>query len=251
MSTEALYRTRALIRYNAVLRLRDPSQLISYLVTPMIFMVLFQPLYQKALGAGAVEAVTGQLVMFSFFATAIVGHSIFIEREWQTWDRLRASRAARVELLIGKAVPVFVVLVFQQAVLIVYGCLVVGMEFPHSLPLLLMAMAVWGFTLLALGSALAIVVRSRGDLIVASDVGAIVISSIGGSMLPTSMMPGWAQAVAKYSPGYWGLGMFRHAIAGDAGPALRAALVCLVFGVVAGAVATYRLSHGWGRSALV
>lgn len=251
MSTEALYRTSALIRYNTLLRLRDPSQLISYLLTPMIFMVLFAPLYEKALGYGAVQAVTGQLVMFSFFATAIVGHSIFIEREWQTWDRLRASRAARTELLIGKAVPVFVVLLFQQTVLIVYGWLVVGMQLPRSVVLLAVAMAVWGFTMLALGSALAIVVRSRGDLIVATDVGAIVVSSIGGSMLPTSLMPVWARDLAPYSPGYWGLGMFRHAIAGDAGPTLRAALVCMAFGLVAGTVATYRLAHGWGRSALV
>jgi ABC-2 type transport system permease protein len=251
MSTEALYRTGALVRYNAVLRLRDPSQLISYLLTPMIFMVLFAPLYEKALGYGAAEAVTGQLIMFSFFATAIVGHSIFIEREWQTWDRLRASRAARVELLIGKAVPVFVVLLFQQTVLLVYGCLVVRMPFPRSVPLVVLAMVVWGFTMLALGSALAIVVRSRGDLIVATDVGAIVVSSIGGSMLPTSLMPGWARAVSPYSPGYWGLSMFRHAIAGDAGPTVSAALVCLAFGLAGGTVAVYRLAHGWGRSALV
>lgn len=251
LPTDALHRTSALVRYNMILRLRDPAQLISYLVTPMVFMVMFQPLYRQALGAGSVEAVTGQLVMFSVFAMAIVGNAIFVEREWRTWDRLRASRSARAELLIGKAIPVFAVLFFQQAVLVVYGWLVIGMPFPRSFGLLVLAMSVWGFTLMALGSALATLVRSRGDLIVACDVGAIVVSAIGGTMLPVSLMPGWAQAVAPFSPGYWGLAMLRSSIAGDLVGTVRPALVCLGIGVVAGAFATYRLAHGWGRSHLV
>jgi ABC-2 type transport system permease protein len=248
---DSLHRTGALIQYNMLLRLRDPSQLVSYLVAPMVFMLMLQPLYQQALGTGTVHAVTGQLVMFSVFSMAIVGNTIFVEREWRTWDRLRASRAARAELLLGKAVPVFTVLIFQQAVLLVYGMLVIGMPVPKSLGLVVLAVAVWGFTLMAMGSALATIVRSRGDLIVACDVGAILVSTIGGTFLPVSLMPGWAQAVAPFSPGYWGLSMLRDAVEGDASGTVHAMLVCLAIGAVTGAFATYRLAHGWGRSHLV
>ena len=251
LSADPLFRTGALIKYNALLRLRDPSQLISYLVTPMVFMVVFAPLYKKALGVDAVSAVTGQLVMFSVFSMAIVGNAIFVEREWRTWDRLRASRAAKAELLVGKAVPVFVVLVFQQLVLVGYGWLVVGMHFPASIGLLVLAIAIWGFTLLALGSALATIVRSRGDLIVAVDLGAILVSTIGGALLPVSLMPGWAQAAAPFSPGYWGLRLLQSAINGDFTGMAKPALICLGMGLVAGSFATYRLAHGWGRSHLV
>jgi ABC-2 type transport system permease protein len=185
------------------------------------------------------------------FAMAIVANTIFVEREWRTWDRLRASRAARVELLIGKSVPIFGVLVFQQTVLLIYGVLVIGMPLPPSVGLLALAVAVWGLTLLAMGSTLAVLVRSRGDLFAASDVGAITISSLGGALLPVSLMPGWARAIAPFSPGYWGLALMRAAVAGQAGAALRPALVCLAIGAVGGVFATYRLAHGWGRSHLV
>ena len=248
----SLMRMGALVRYNAILRLRDPSQFISYLVTPMIFMVLFQPLYAKALRSSPAQAVTGQLVMFSVFAMAIVGNAIFVEREWRTWDRLRASRAGRAELLVGKAIPVFGVLLLQQAVLICFGIVVMGMRLPlRSLPLLVLGMSMWAIMLLALGAVLATIVRSRGDLIVASDVGAITISSIGGTILPVSLMPGWAQWLAPVSPGYWGLGMLRSAIADDPAGMWRPLLVCLAIAVGTGAFATYRLAHGWGRSHLV
>ncbi len=249
--SDSLNRIRALISYNALLRLRDPSQLISYLVAPMVFMVMFRPLYTQALGYGAVQAVTGQLMMFSVFAMSIVGNAIFVEREWRTWDRLRASRTVRAELLIGKAIPVFVVLLIQQTVLILFGWLVVGMNFPRSIPLLALAMCVWGFALLGLGSLLATVARSRGDLFVACDVGALLISSIGGAILPVSLMPGWAQAITRFSPGTYGLEMLRAAVQGNVAGTLQPAVICLAIGLVAGAFATYRLAHGWGRSHLV
>jgi ABC-2 type transport system permease protein len=249
--TESLFRVSALIRYNALLRLRDPAQLVSYLVTPMILMVLFRPLYARAVGAGQVQAVTGQLVMFSIFAMAIVGNSIFLEREWRTWDRLRVSRSARAELLAGKAIPVFLVLLFQQFVLIIYGILVIGLPVPRLPGLLLLATSIWGFTLLAMGSMMATLMRSWSDLIVASDLGAITISAIGGTLLPVSLMPGWARAIAPFSPGYWGLRIIRAAVQGDPAGVLRAAPVCLAIGIVTGTIATYRLARGWGRSHLL
>jgi ABC-2 type transport system permease protein len=254
MFADVSYRTGALVKHNLILRLRDPGQLISYLITPMVLMLLLKPLYTKAVSdtrsGGVVQAVTGQMVMFSVFSMAIVGNSIFIEREWRTWDRLRASRAGRGELLIGKSLPVYAVLVLQQIVLIYYGCVVVGMPAPKSVGLLVLSVAVWGFTLMAMGSALATIVRSRGDLMMASDVGSIAVSALGGALLPVALMPGWARDVAPISPGYWGLRMIQAAVYGETGQTLRAALICLAIGLVTGAIAAYRLARGWGRSRL-
>ncbi|MEU6171968.1 ABC transporter permease [Streptantibioticus parmotrematis] len=251
MATESLRRTGLLIRHNALLRLRDPGQMISYIVMPMLLMVVFKPLYMKSLDTGTLQAVTGPLVMFSVFALAIVGNSIMVEREWRTWDRLRASRAARAELLLGKTVPALVILVLQQTVLLCFGCLVIGMAVPVNAGLLLLAIAIWGVTLLSLGAALATLVRSRGDLGMVTDLGAMLVSAIGGALVPVSLMPQWARDIAPCSPGYWAMSMLHAAIADDAGAMLRPALVCLAIALAGGAVATYRLARGWGRSHLL
>lgn len=251
MSSDALYRSGVLIKHNTILRLRDPGQLISYIVVPMVLMLVFKPLYTHAMDEGTLQAVTGPLVMFSVFALAIVGNSILLEREWRTWDRLRASRAGRGEMLLGKTVPIFVVLVFQQLFLLLYGCLVIGLPLPHSLGLTALGIMVWGFTLLAIGSTLATVVRSRGDMHLATDLSAIVISSLGGAVVPTSLMPHWAAVTARWSPGYWGLTMIQSAVRGDTGETLRCAGVCASIGVVFAGIAIYRLSRGWSRSRLL
>ena len=48
MFADVSYRTGALVKHNLILRLRDPGQLISYLITPMVLMLLLKPLYTKA-----------------------------------------------------------------------------------------------------------------------------------------------------------------------------------------------------------
>ncbi|MBD0738767.1 MULTISPECIES: ABC transporter permease [unclassified Streptomyces] len=251
MSTESLYRSGLMAKYNTLLRLRDPGQLISYIAMPMLLMLVFKPLYVTALKTGTLQAVTGPLVMFSVFALSIVGNSIMVEREWRTWDRLRVTRASRAQLLLGKAVPAFVILLLQQSVLLIFGCLVIGLPVPPTLGWIMLAVAVWGFTLLALGTALATVVRSRGDLGMVSDLGAMLVSALGGALVPVSLMPAWAQHIAPASPGYWAMSLLHAAIDGDASRMLRPALVCLAIGVACGAFATYRLSRGWGRSHLL
>jgi len=244
-------RIGALVKHNVVMRLRDPGQMISYLVMPMVLMVFLKPLYVRAVEGGATQVVTGLMVMFSVFAIAIAGSSILVERQWQTWDRLRSSRASATELLLGKTIPIFLIMVMQQAVLLTYGCLVIGLPIPPSIGYVALAILVWAFALLALGAALATIARSLGELSVVADVGALLVSSLGGALVPVAILPGWAQAAAHVSPGYWALELMQRAIAGDGGGMLLPAAILLALGVAAGAFAVRRLTRGWGRTRLL
>jgi ABC-2 type transport system permease protein len=248
---ESLYRIGAVVRHNTIIRLRDPGQMISYIALPMVLMVVLKPLYVRAVDGGATQVVTGLLVMFSVFAIAIAGSSITVERHWRTWDRLRSTRAPATELLLGKTIPIFVVMFVQQAILLVYGCLVIGLPVPRSLGYVALAVAVWAFTLLAVGAALATIVRSLGELGMITDIGAMVLSSMGGALVPLSIMPGWAQVAAHVSPGYWALSLMQAAIRGDGAAMLLPAGILLALGAVAGTFAVRRLTRGWGRSKLL
>src|ERR1700690_849458 len=130
---DSAYRIGAIARHNTLIRLRDPGQMIAYIVMPMILMLVLKPLYVKAVQGGTLQVVTGLLVMFSVFAIGVAGNSILVERNWQTWDRLRQSRANAAEMLIGKIIPIFVVMSFQQILLFLYGCFVIGLPVPHAL----------------------------------------------------------------------------------------------------------------------
>ncbi len=248
---DSLSRIAALARHNALLRLRDPGQFLSYLIMPMLGMLALKPLYLRAVPGGTTQVATGLLVMFSALALHIVGAATLTERGWHTWDRLRATRATVPELLLGKAIPVYVVLLLQQAVLTAFGVLAVGVRPTGAWWLLGVAIAAWGVTLLAIGSALAAVVRSHGELHAICDIGALVVTTIGGALVPVTLFPHWLRAVAPFSPGYWALRMLQAAVHGDVPRTLTAATLLLAVAAAAGTFACRRMTRGWGRATLL
>lgn len=51
------YRIGAIARHNKTIRLRDPGQMIAYIVMPMISMLVLKPLYVRAVHGGATQVV--------------------------------------------------------------------------------------------------------------------------------------------------------------------------------------------------
>jgi ABC-2 type transport system permease protein len=244
LRTSAL-RVAALTRHNLLLRRRDPSNLITYMIIPVILIALFKPVLTRLMpDGGTAQDVTGQLVLSSTLALQIVGMSLLSERTWRTWEMLRATPATAAELLIGKAAPVLAVLLLQQAVVIGYGAGVAGLSVTWPPFLLPLAMLVWSVTLLAAGSLLATLVRSHSQLAVLTDIGAIALSTLAGALLPVSMMPAIARHASPASPGYWAISMLKAAVRGDAAGTLRPAAVLGAIAIVAGTTACLRLRRG-------
>ncbi|MFC1429979.1 ABC transporter permease [Streptacidiphilus sp. N1-3] len=246
-----LRRCAALVRHNTALLLGEPGPLASRMILPLVFVTLLRPLYTAAEGtaAGTVQAVTGTLITFSLLALSIVGGSILTERLWHTWDRLRATTAHPLEILAGKAVPVLAALLAQQAVVLGFGAIALGLRLDH-LPLLGAALLCWTLTLLGLGSALGVLARTHGELSAGYDIGGMLLSSLGGAFVPLSALPHWVRTIAPASPGYWGAGALRAALAGEAPRVLECCAVLLGFALATALVAARGLLRASARKAL-
>jgi len=245
-------RIGVLVRHNFSLLTSEPGPLISRLLQPLVLILLMEPLYVAALAregvqAGRAQVVTGMLVLFSLLALSVVGGAIMAERTWRSWDRLRATPARASELLLGKAVPAFVLLAVQQAAVISFGVVVFGLQV-RSVALLALAVGCWALALLGIGATFGAVLRSPNELQVAYDIGGVLLSALGGAMVPLTSLPGWAQAIAPTSPGYWAMSALRSALLGQAAGTLRAASVLLAVAAVMGTLAAWRISRGWPRS---
>lgn len=245
---EPVIRTAALMRHNVVMMVREPGPLLSRMVLPLVFLTLLRPLYVAAQGpaAGTEQAVVGTVVTFSLLALSISGSAILTERLGRTWDRLRGTPARPAEILAGKAVPVFVVLVGQQAIIVGFGAGVFGLDVPS--PLLLLGVLVsWSCTLLALGALLGVLVRGMGELSALYDIGGMLFSSMGGAFVPLGMLPHWVSVVAPLSPGYWAARGLRAALTGDAAPVGAACGILLAVALICGVLASVRLRVSNGR----
>jgi ABC-2 type transport system permease protein len=249
MMPESTYRTGAVIRHNTILLLREPGPLLSRLILPLLFLTLLHPLYQAAQGhaAGIGQAVIATLVTFSLLGLSIVGGSILTERMWHTWERVRATAVRPAELLAGKAVPVLAALLLQQALIIGFGAVAFGLTVT-GLPLLALAVLAWTLALLGMGATIGVVARSMAEMSVIYDLGGMILSSLGGALVPLSVMPGWVRHVAPASPGYWAVSAFKAALAGHTTGTLRACAVLAGFAVAFGLLAALRAGRGTARS---
>jgi ABC-2 type transport system permease protein len=250
MPHEAAGRATALIRHNTILLLREPGPLISRMILPLAFLLLLHPLYEAAQGrrGGTAQAVIATLVTFSLLALSIVGGSILSERIWHTWERVRMTAVHPAEVLAGKAVPVLAALLAQQALIIIFGVAVLGLAVA-ALPLLAVALLAWTLALLGLGALLGAAARSLNELSAAYDIGAMILSSLGGALVPLAAMPAWVRHVAPVSPGYWAVCALQAAFGGDTRRTLAASAVLAGFAVAGGLGAVIRAGRGWGRSA--
>lgn len=252
MRRDAVHRTGAVLRHNVVLMAREPGPLASRIILPLAFLILLHPLYEQAQHGqrGIAQAVIATLVTFSLLAMGIAGSAFLSERIWHTWERLRASAAHPAELLIGKTVPVIAALVLQQAVVIAFGAIALGLTI-RGLPLLAVVVLAWTLTLVAMGAAIGLLARSLSSLSACYDIGAMILSSLGGALVPLAAMPGWVRQIAPASPGYWAVSALQAALGDDAPRALASAAILLAFTAAACSLALIRASRSWGRSAAV
>jgi ABC-2 type transport system permease protein len=243
-------RIGVLTRHNLLLVGREPGPLISRIAMPIVVMLVLRPLYASALGSrerGTVQSVVGMLVMFSLLGMSVVGGAVLTERTWRTMDRLRATRASAAELLVGKAVPVLLLVLAQQVVVLGMGVGVLGLRVPDP-ALLAGCVLAWSVTLLCCGSAIATLVRSQAELSAATDVGGLICTVLAGALVPLSGMPGWARHAAPASPGYWAMRGLSAALTGQRGAALLSVAVLTGVAVLGASVAGYRMARGWGRA---
>ena len=252
MSTEILSaRFGALIRHNTVLLARDPGQVLGYTLVPVLLITALRPLYVAYYGEvrGTAYITTGALVLFSLITLNVIGHNLLNERSWRTWDRLRATPATGAELLFGKSVPFYVLLLLQQFLLLGYSRIAFGLVIHGSPAALTGMMFVWPAAVVALGNLLAAWARSHGQLNTINDVGAFVVTVISGGLTPLKALPDWMRAVAPFSPGYWALTGLRAAIEGG-GPDTLAypILIVALFAIATAGLAVWTVTRKVGVS---
>lgn len=242
----SLARSWAVARHDFRILRSDPVFLITMTVMPLLVMAFMKPAFGVAGAAvgGADHAVPGVTVMFAFFLVGNVGFGVFREHGWNTWERLRASRAAPIEVMAGKVVVPLLTLALQLAVLIGLGGVLFGLRVRGSMPALVLVAAAFAVCLVCLGLLLLAVTRTIMQLNAISNLGTMIFAGLGGALAPYSVLPGWARAVAPATPSYWAMRGFRSVIAGGGlGDVALPVGVLLGFALVLGALAVYRFRY--------
>ena len=130
------------------------------------------------------------------------------------------------------------------------GAIVLGLKIADP-ALLLLACLTWAATILCMGAAIAMTVKSLAQFSAVVDIGSTIVAGLSGALVPLSAMPDWARTIAPLWPGYWAMEGLRSAVEGNRHATLVAIAVLLAFATVGAVIAATRLRHGWGRNTLL
>ena len=230
-----------IMRHEFRVMLSDPSTVIFVVLMPLFMVAIMKELFATALQAqgyasanGSEFGVPAMAVAFAAFGVGYAGFTFFRDHGWGTWDRLRATPASSVDIIVGKVVPTVAVTVVQLLLLFGLGGPLFDLEVTGSWVAMAVLILALALSLSAFGMFVTSVTRTMNQLNAVGSVGGMGLALLGGAWVPVETMPGWAQAIAPGIPTYWAMEGFRDVIleSGGLGSVLLPSAVLLGFGVV-------------------
>jgi ABC-2 type transport system permease protein len=190
----------------------------------------------------AEQNVPGYTIYGVFFIITTISTSLFREKNEGTFRRLQAAPISRLAFLAGKLLPYYLINLIQIALMLAIGVVVFHISlgnYPFALVPLSLATA---FTATGLGLLITSLGKTQEQVGSLSTMLTIVLSALGGMMVPVSVMPSFMQKLSLAIPHAWALTGFQDVIV--RGQGLEAVLpvvgVLMGFALVFWALALWR-----------
>jgi ABC-type Na+ efflux pump permease subunit len=154
---------------------------------------------------GLIQSVAGTAILMLLFGVAGVGTSILEEKENGTINRLLISPMKGSTILYGKMLFAFFISIFQLTVMFFFAWLAFNMDLGVNIPAFVLMIIAIAFAVSGLGIFLAAIAKTRQQAQTLSTIVILVMSALGGSMIPLFIMPSILQKLAHLSVNYWGI----------------------------------------------
>ena len=154
---------------------------------------------------GLIQAVAGTAIMLLLFSIAAIGGGLLDEKEAGTLKRLLYSPLKPTDILFGKMGTALILSILQLVVMFVFSWLAFGLPIFTDLPSLILMILSTAFAVSSFGIFLVSIAKTRQQLQGYSTIIIMIMSAIGGSMVPLFIMPAIMQKIAVVSINYWGI----------------------------------------------
>jgi ABC-type transport system involved in cytochrome c biogenesis permease component len=180
-------------------------------ILPIIIITLFASVFgetdktNRDNSPGLVHSVAGTAIFMLLFSVAGIGESLLEEKQEGMLKKLLCSPLRSNHILYGKMVFANIISIAQLSIMFVYAWLVFGLTIMHHLPSLVLMIFVTAYACSSFGIFLASFAKSRQQVQTLSTLVVLIMSGIGGSMIPVFMIPEFMQKISVFSVNYWGV----------------------------------------------
>lgn len=157
---------------------------------------------------GLIQAIAGTAVMMLLFSVVGIGMGLLDEKHEGTLKRLMYIPFKHENILFGKMIAANVISILQLSVMFVFAWLAFGLNIKEYLFALVLTILATSFACSAFGVLLAAIAKNRHQVQGLSTLIILVMSAIGGSMIPLFIMPEMMQKMAVLSVNYWSIQSF-------------------------------------------
>lgn len=158
---------------------------------------------KKNINLGLIQAIAGTATLILLFS--VTGHatSIIEEKENGTLNRLLSSPLKVSHILFGKMVSAFFIALVQLSIMFIFAVILFSFDIAINFPVFILLIFVTIIAVIGFGFFLASICNSRQQAENLSTIIIIVMSTIGGSMVPLFIMPEIMEKIAIFSINYW------------------------------------------------
>ena len=143
---------------------------------------------------GMIAVITTVLVL------SVSVQAVAREREFGTYDQLMALPMRHWEILLGKAVPAFLVGLFNGSFYVAMVAMLSAVPFLGSYPLIVLAIAAFSLAVSAIGLAISSVAGNQQQAFLGGFLVIVPMILLSGYASPIDGMPAWLQPIAAVDP---------------------------------------------------
>ena len=189
--------------------LRQPVWIISELMTPLLYMLLFSPLlknmgYPPRTTAGILNSfVPGLLTLLAFSTGMGSGWTIIHELETGVIERLRVTPASRFSILMGTILTDILNFLVPSALVLAISSFFGFAIHPVGLAVLLLLLCLLTAVVSAFSTSLGLILQQIGSVAAVITSLQLPLTLLSGILLPLSLGPAWLRAIAHINPMYY------------------------------------------------
>ena len=202
---------------------RQPVWIVSELMTPLLYILLFSPLL-KNMGnrplstAGVLNIfVPGLLTLLSFSTGMGSGWTIIHELETGVIERLRVTPASRFSILMGTILTDILNFLAPSALVLIISVFFGFTIHPLGLLVLLLLLSLLTAVVSAFSTSIGLIVKQIGSVAAVLTSLQLPLTLLSGILLPLSLGPAWLRAIAHVNPMYYTVEASRVLAAGVLG----------------------------------
>jgi ABC-2 type transport system permease protein len=151
------------------------------------------------------QASPGILVQFAIFGLVTSGQILVQERKSRTLQRMMSTSMQAWQMVAGHMLAMFAVVFVQEALLVIFGQLALGVNYARAPLAILIVSVALGLWIASMGLLIGVVVKNDSQVVLLSLMAMFIFSAMGGTWFTLEASSGAFATIGKLMPSAWAM----------------------------------------------